>query len=650
MKGAPSPGEVDRSEEVEPRMEEASLSILLVEDHLATRRAFSDLLESWGHRVVQAGDALQAMERLGHHLDIQVVITDWMMPGMTGLELCRWIRQQEVVKNVYLVVMTARSDKEDHLAALEAGADAFISKTLDAAELQLQLRVAARLLTLELKLQRELAESARANRKLLDSNRELQAARRQAEEANRAKDIFLANVSHEIRTPMTGILGLAELLAQDDQLSKATQQYISYIHQSAQNLLDVINKVLDFSKLEAESMDLVDGSFSLREVLDSALAPFQGLARRARIPLLAAVGHEVPDQLLGDEIKLRQILINLVGNALKFTESGWVSLRVTEEDDRFLFEVEDTGCGIAREHLGKIFEAFRQADDSFNRSAQGTGLGLAITQSLILLMGGHVEVHSELGLGSIFRVHLPLRAPQRPPEGTAPPPVRLDVTPGELSQRLEGLFALAGQGVVEGADAPSLSWEEDGAQLLRDESTWSFGWSLTTWALQAHLSGEVPAESATSSDGEVELLPQDDTLREPPPARPTRRLLIADDNAINRRVLKLSLEKRGFTVEPVADGRQAVDRWTQVQPDHFDLVILDLQMPELDGLSAAREIRRLESETLRKRIPLMALTARTMEEDKRTCRDAGFDTVATKPPVMEDLLKTIHRLIEEHQS
>ncbi|MCA9793507.1 MAG: response regulator, partial [Candidatus Eremiobacteraeota bacterium] len=401
------------------------LNLLLVDDHSASREALAELLREWGHQVTTCASAIEAMAVLNGRDDLHAVITDWVMPNMTGLDLCRWVRRSSAQAHLYLIVMTARTGQEEHIEALRAGADAFLSKTLDSAELELLLRVPQRILGLEARLQEELRRAEQTNQKLSQRNQELQVARSQAEEANRAKDIFLANISHEIRTPMTGVLGISRLLLEDEELTQETRQSVANIHRSAENLLDVINNVLDFSKLAAHKLEPNPRTFSLRGLLDQSIAPFQRDLNGGELLVGARLDPGLADQWESDPALIRQILINLMGNAMKFTTRGHVLLSARATEDGLEFAVEDTGCGVPEESRERIFEEFRQVDDSFHRPRGGTGLGLAISLQLAQLLGGRLTLDSELGKGSTFVLNIP--AERRSEPETIPPAPSLNL-------------------------------------------------------------------------------------------------------------------------------------------------------------------------------------------------------------------------------
>jgi PAS domain S-box-containing protein len=400
-----------------------------------------------------------------------------------------------------------------------------------------------------------------------------------AEAASRAKSEFVANMSHEIRTPMNAVLGVAYLL-ENTPLSREQKEYVHMIRSSGQVLLGILNDVLDFSKIEAGRMELAPQPFLLREVLDS-LSNVMTLPATARgISLAIAAEDNVPAVLVGDAMRLQQILLNLVGNAVKFTERGGVSVRVALDEEeagdglRLRFAVRDTGIGMDPEQQSRLFSAFNQADASTTRRFGGTGLGLAICRRLAELMGGDISVRSTPGAGSEFVATLPF-------------------------------------GVAE-ADAPV---EHPALQTVAAQ-----GWMMPeTPALQ-----EPPAATAPE---------QQDA-----PRLQGLRLLLVEDHPLNQLVARGMLEHAGASVEVAENGQLAVDRLRDHAAD-YDIVLMDVQMPVMDGYEATRHIRH----TLGLKLPVLAMTAGVMQSEKDQCIDAGMDDFIAKPVDVEQMLDTISR-------
>jgi signal transduction histidine kinase/ActR/RegA family two-component response regulator len=405
------------------------------------------------------------------------------------------------------------------------------------------------------------AEKARAEQEKFvvgQQKREIERLLDEAKEVSRHKSEFLANMSHEIRTPMNGVLGMTNLVLAT-QLTEEQREYLETACLSADSLLTVLNDILDFSKIEAGRLDLNPIDFSLRECLEQ-IGRMLGLqVASKKLEYSVSVAEDVPDRLVGDPDRLRQILLNLLGNAIKFTERGTVSLEVRREPAldgvTLLFAVRDSGVGIPPDKQDLIFDAFRQADGSTTRKYGGTGLGLAICSRLVELMGGAIWVESEPGRGSTFR----------------------------FSARL---------GVVT----------------------------------------EVPGEM----DEQARKLAMAVMAFNPEPLDPLR-VLLAEDNPVNQRLASKLLEKRGHSVTVTATGRGALER---IREENFDVVLMDVQMPDMDGLEATALIREWEK-TRGCRTPIIALTAHSMKGDRERCLAAGMDNYVTKPFDVARLLEVV---------
>ena len=381
---------------------------------------------------------------------------------------------------------------------------------------------------------------------------ELSAALAAAESAERVKAQFLANMSHEIRTPMNGVLGVAELLATTD-LDEKQRDLVSVILRSGDALLTIINDILDFSKLDAGKTALSPAPFNLRDAIDDIAVLFSARATAKEVEFIVDIDPDLPVELVGDAGRIRQILVNLIGNAVKFTREGFIRLRVTRADDGdedcVLFTLTDTGCGIEKDKLDLIFEKFSQADISSTRAHEGSGLGLAIARSLVELMGGKISVTSETGRGSTFSFFVKL----------APP------TQSTLQNDPQSPALIA--------------------------------------------KSEAQANGVASHEGGIDVL-------------------VAEDNEVNRMVVEFILKGAGYSYAMAVNGRDAVEQFKAHRPR---LILMDISMPELNGLEATAEIRRIEADEGRAATPIIGVSAHAMEGDKQYCLASGMDAFVSKP-------------------
>ena len=511
-------------------------TILVVDDNEVSLRLLTTILHGAGYTVITGSNSEEALEQINTQSP-DIILLDVMMPGMNGFSLCRKLKENKQTSDIPLIFLTSLSQKEDIIEGFNAGGNDYIVKPFNRQELLARVRNHLRLY-----------DTLQENKRLI----------RLSEDASRSKTEFLASMSHEIRTPLNSIIGMAEVLVETP-LTDEQQDYVRIFRSAGESLLEIINDILDLSKIEAGQTALETIDFHLPSLLDSVVSILSVRAAEQNTTISVQLHSDIPHGLSGDPTRLRQILINLVGNGVKFTENGTVKISARiDAENKLLFSVKDNGIGVAQEKQELIFESFTQADSLTTRKYGGTGLGLTICKKLTKMMGGRIWLESSPGEGSTF---------------------------------------------------------------------------FFTCTFRAAVSDPLPTPEKPTPATSCEIL------------KPAH-ILLVDDNEDNRNLISLYLRNTPFTLKTAQNGKEAVRIFKR---SWFDIVIMDIEMPLMDGYETTKQLRQWELEQKDEETPIIALTAHAFVRFKKKCMAAGCSDYLTKPIRRDTLLHTITTHLNQKQ-
>jgi len=658
------------------------IMVFLVDDQAmigeAVRRQLSSEQNIDFHYCANGAEAVA----LAGSIKPTVILQDLIMPGIDGLALVRQFRENAETKNIPIIVLSTKEDPLTKSQAFSVGANDYLVKLPDKIELIARVCYHSRAYLNQIQRDEAYRALRESQLQLVDSNAALISLNQKLEEATQAKSQFLATISHEIRTPMNGVIGMTTLLL-DTELLEQQRDFVETIRSSGEALLSIINDVLDFSKIESGRMELENHPFELRTCIEEALELLGPKAAEKKIDLAYLVDDSIPLVISGDVTRLRQVLVNLIGNSIKFTAQGEVVLKVFKETSVSTnpaeamvlhFSVRDTGIGIPKEKQDYLFKSFSQVDASTTRKYGGTGLGLAICKRLVELMGGQIWVESTEGKGSTFHFTDRFKPVDAALAGKQPATIKwpgkkiLIVEDNNTNSQILAQFTenLGMVPHVVARNEEAMAWlqsgetcdliildqqlpEMDGLRLAEEIHRLPDRQSVPLVLLSssrlspqndrnltAGISGFVykPIRRAQLFDVLSGILDGRSRNRKKPAlsaldstlaARLPLRILLADDNHINLKVGQRFLEKMGYHIDMVTNGCEVIQA---LEKQFYDIIFLDVQMPEMDGYEAARQITKRWS---KRRPRLIAITGNALQGDREKCLAAGMDDYITKP-------------------